>query len=122
LRGDFGERAFRHDDELGLRATGGDSKHTLAHFPRAHFFADGFDFAGKLEAGNVLRKTGRRGIFSLALKNVGAIQSRRAHAHSHAIGRGVFRRIDFPDFQNLRSAGSGDHNSAHLGTRHMVQE
>jgi hypothetical protein len=87
-----------------------------------HFFADGFDFAGKFDARNILRKTGRRGIFSLALNNVGAIQSRRVNEHSHAIGCGAFRRIDFPDFQNLGSAGSGNDNGAHLGTRHIVQE
>jgi hypothetical protein len=72
LARDLRERAFRYDNQFGLRTPGGDSKNTLAHFPRAHFFADGFDFTGKLEARNVLRKTGRRGIFSLALNNVGA--------------------------------------------------
>ena len=48
--------------------------------------AEGRDLTRELHAGDVLRRAGRRRIEPAALHHVGAVQSRRAHAHEHLSG------------------------------------
>ena len=86
-----------------------------------HPFADRIDLAGVLEARNVARRIGGRGVGPHALKEVGAIHRRGSHPHPRfaALGR---RRGDVAKLQDLRTAGLGDDDGAHgtssLNPRH----
>ena len=105
---------FGHRDVFSLAAAADDSENAIANLPGTHFFADGFDLAGKLNSGNVLRITGWRGITAESLQNVSAIQTRGPHADADAIERGVRRVGHVADFKAFDAAERGDGYCTHL--------
>ena len=112
LRRDARQIAFRHDDQLRLRAASRDPENALADLPRPDRVSHGFHLASEFEPGNVLRITRRRGIFSLALHEVGAIEAGAVDADPDAVGGWPGRRIDLLETDSLDPAMRSDNNRA----------
>src|ERR1051325_1131541 len=102
------EMIFRNCNEFSLSATADDAEHSIPSFPIANLLADRFNFAGKLQSGDFLRISGRRGIAPEPLQNVCAIQSRRAHSHAHAIGGWLRRVVDLTNLEAFNAAERSD--------------
>ena len=73
--------ALVDDRELGLAAAGDDRHHAVADLEALHARTALDHLAGQLEAGDVLRRAGRRRIAALELLDVGAVEPGAAHAH-----------------------------------------
>ena len=89
VRGD--DRAVHGGDRdvLGLRAAARDAEHAVADRTRGHVRADRCDLAREFHAGNVGRNTGRRGVATRALQQIGAVQSRAVHPHHGLVRAGL---------------------------------
>ena len=81
------ELALVHDRELGLAAAADDPHHAIAlgEARRARRRAPR-RLAGQLEAGDVRRAAGRRGIAPAQLQHVGAVDAGRGDADEHLAG------------------------------------
>ena len=75
------------DEILGVATAADDAEHAIADRHSVTSPPSSRDLAGELEAGNVCRRAGRRGIVPVALMEVGAIERRRMHAHEHFVRR-----------------------------------
>ena len=105
--------AFRHDNKLCLRPARSDPENAVANFPCLNRFAERFDFTGKFEARDVLRITGRRGIFPAALHEIRAIQARGMHPHADAVDRGCRRQFHLLHADPFDPAGFTDDDRSH---------
>src|SRR2546427_234857 len=81
---------------------------SFANFPRTRLVAYFDNFAGEFKSRNVLRITRRRGIAAQALQDVRPIQSRRVHAHAHAIRSRAWRIRNLAYFEALNAAEGND--------------
>ena len=88
----------RHRDVLGLRAAAGDPEHPGADLDAARLRADRLDDARELQAGDVGRRAGRRGVVAGELHEIGPVQAGAVHPHDHeVVGRlrvGPFGDLD----------------------------
>jgi hypothetical protein len=85
----------------------------IADFPSADLVTDRFDFAGELHTRDVRRITGRRGIMSAPLQNIGAIQAGRVHPHAHPICGRRRWSVDLLHTDSLNSAIRCDDDCFH---------
>ena len=106
------ELALVDDRELGLAAPADDAHDAVALLEAARAGAERGDLAGELQAGDVRRRAGRRGVAALALQDVGAVEPGAAHAHEDlaraGLGVGVLGDLQRPAFAD----GDGPHGAA----------
>ncbi len=102
---------MRHD-VLGVTAAADDAENAVAVRELADRFADGVDFAGDLESGDVLGSSWRDRIFAEPLQHVGAVDGGRVDPNAHfASRRGGGRYI--AEFENFRASGLANDDGAH---------
>ncbi len=98
-------------DLLGIGAAAGQAEDAVTRLP-ARRVIGGVDLAGELHAGDVGRRTGRRGVMPHPLEQVGAVDRGRAHAHqhlaAHALGVGHVGVLE-----NVRAAWLADADRLH---------
>src|SRR5260370_20522464 len=110
--GNLGQHALVGNNVFRLTTAAGDAEDALPRLPHLYVRSYGGNLAGKLHAGDILRRIGRRRIVSLTLEQVGTIQPGRIHAHLNFMGRGL-RSWNFPDIQHLRPAWFGNYDCLH---------
>ncbi len=88
-----------HGTQLGLAAAADDRHDAVAAREALRPRAEVDDLARELEARDVCRRAGRRGVLPLALHDVGAVQPRGADPHEHLArpghGVGMLLHADF---------------------------
>ena len=93
----------RHRDILSLCAARSDSKDPLTNSPRVDAIANEVYLACEFKPGNVLGIIRWRRIEASPLKQIGAIESRSFHAHTHLVSAWLRRRRDVADLEYFRT-------------------
>jgi hypothetical protein len=102
-----------HDHAVGETAAAHEAEDAVARLPAEHLCAADRDRPGDLQPGNVLRAAGRRGRGTLALREVGRVETRVRDAHEKLLtsGHGVGALLQT---DHLIVAGSGENHCAHV--------
>jgi hypothetical protein len=113
--GDFGDRALVGDELLGVAAAAGQAEHAIADREPLDAGPERVDLAGELQARDVGRRVGRRGVGAHALQQVGAVDGRRPHPDPDLPARGLGRGA-FDEGEDVGSSWLGDRDRSHAGT------
>ena len=105
------ELALVDDRELGLAAAADDPHDAIALGEARRARPERLDDAGELEARDVRRAAGRRGVAPVQLHHVGAVEARAAHADEHLAGPGYGVGMLF-DEDLAVADGGGSHEAA----------
>jgi hypothetical protein len=98
--------------KFGMCATGDNAHHAIARTPALRVRSQFCDFAGELESGDILRRTGRRSIPAQPLQEVCAIKRATANVYENFVRSGPWRR-NILNFQYLRTTKTSYNNSSH---------
>src|SRR5438270_5997238 len=81
--GNGGKSAFLDDNIFSVGAAGSESEDAVALLPIHRTWTKFSNLAGKLKPRDVLNHSRRRGVFALALQQIGAVECGSVNAHLH---------------------------------------
>jgi hypothetical protein len=94
---DFHEHTFVYEEIFCLPTTAGNTHDALTGFPLTYQRSDSVNITCELQAWNIGRHSGWRGIVTGTLRQIGSVESGCAYSHSHQVCHWL-GFLNFPNF------------------------